>query len=136
MNDITLKGRIVRTPEVKFFNGDKSVCNFAVAVNRSWKKEGQPDADFFDCKAFGKTSEFIEKYFNKGQEILLKGEMQQRSWDDNEGKKRYKWECIVSKVEFCGSKADSQKQTEQPNGTAPNDFYPIDESVEDDDLPF
>lgn len=138
MNDITLKGRLVHTPDTKFFNGDKSVCNFTIAVNRSFKRDGQPDADFFDCKAFGKTGEFVDKYFKKGQEILLKGEMQRRDWEDKEGNKRHNWECVVAKVEFCGSKTDTgnavQNTTQQSSGT--QEFYPMDESVEDADLPF
>lgn len=135
MNDITLKGRLVHTPETRFFNDDKSVCNFTVAVSRSFKREGQPDADFFDCKAFSKTGEFIDKYFKKGQEILLKGEMQRKNWEDSEGNKHYKWECIVSKVEFCGSKADNENTAKTE--TQGNDgFYPIDPSIDDADLPF
>lgn len=104
MNDITLKGRLVNAPEISFFNGDKVACSFTVAVNRSHKAENKPEADFFDCKAFGKLAEFVDKYFKKGQEILVKGEMHRRSFKDKEGNTRYIWECIVFRVEFCGSK--------------------------------
>lgn len=124
MNNIVIKGRLAKNPEMTSVNvkGDsKSVTKFDVAVNRTFG-EG---ADFFNCVVWGKTAEFVNKFFSKGQEILVSGSMQQRKWQDKEGNNRYSWDLNASQVEFCGSKGDKAEST----GSAPEGFEEIDEDI-------
>ena len=147
MNKVILMGRLVRDPEVRYSQGAEplAVARYTLAVNRRFKRQGEQDADFIGCVAFGKAGEFAEKYFKKGQMVSIIGRLQVRSWDDNEGKKRWSTDVIVEEQYFAESKAAAEQS--RP-ATAPNKpakqmglaeqegFYPIDESVEDDDLPF
>lgn len=149
MNKVILMGRLTRDPEVRYSQGAEplAVARYTLAVNRRFKKQGEQEADFIGCVAFGKAGEFAEKYFKKGQMVSVAGRLQVRSWDDNEGKKRWTTEVVIEEQEFAeskaafegrtGSSAAPKGQAPAPSGQAPADgFYPIDESVEDDDLPF
>ena len=114
-----------------------AVARYTLAVNRRFKRKDEPEADFIPCVAFGKSGEFAEKYFRKGQLVAVTGRLQVRSWEDNEGKKRWTTEVIVEEQYFAESKKNSNAAAPKEGGQAPADgFYPIDESVEDDDLPF
>ena len=88
MNKVILMGRLVRDPEVRYSQGAEplAVARYTLAVNRRFKRQGEQDADFIGCVAFGKAGEFAEKYFKKGQMVSIIGRLQVRSWDDNEGK--------------------------------------------------
>lgn len=140
MNSIHIKGRLTRDPESRSTTSGKSVTSFSVAVNRRFQRD---KADFFNVVAWEKTGEFVEKYFHKGQEIVVEGEMQNREYTDRDGNKRIAWELIAGNVEFCGNKSDSTDnagRSYQPaTGPAPNinpepgDFQEI---PTDDDLPF
>lgn len=99
MNKAFLKGRLTRDPEVRYTQNNTLVATFTIAVNRKEKDK----ADFINCIAWGKTGEFVSKYFKKGQEILAVGRIQVRDYD-KDGKKVYVTEVIVEEVEFCGSK--------------------------------
>ena len=142
MNKIILMGRLARDPEVRYSSGAApvAVANYTLAVNRRFKREGDPDTDFINCVAFGKVGEFAEKYLKKGLLISIVGRLQVRSWDDKDGKKRYATEVIVEEHYFAESKKENEdKQTTNAQGfsSTPNHgFYPIDESIEDEDLPF
>lgn len=148
MNKVILMGRLAREPEVRYSQGTEplAIARYTLAVNRRFKRQGEPEADFINCVAFGKTGEFAEKYFKKGQMASVVGRLQVRSWDDNEGKKRWTTEVIVEEQHFAESKAAQEKaaaqskpaaQTGKQMGLAEQEgFYPIEESVEDDDLPF
>lgn len=140
-------GRLTRDPEVRYSQSSEplAVARYSLAVNRRFKRQGEPDADFINCVAFGKTGEFAEKYFKKGQMVSIVGRLQVRSWDDQEGKKRWSTDVIVEEQFFAESKASfeshkasvSQNSAPEPqNNSASDGFYPIDESIEDDDLPF
>lgn len=107
MNKVILKGRLARDIELRTTTTGKSVGTFSLAVDRRFKQEGQPDADFIPCVAWGKTAEVMAQYLAKGRETLVEGRMQVRSYDDKEGNKRYVTEVIVENFEFCGSKADA-----------------------------
>lgn len=91
MNKIVLGGRLVKEPELKFLDGDgKAVARFTIAVSRKIKgKDGKRESDFFNCVIFGKLAEGITKYANKGQEIILVGEVRNRSYEDKNNIKRY-----------------------------------------------
>lgn len=137
MNKVIELGRLVRDPEVRYSNSAEpvAIARFTIAVNRKMKKEGQPDADFIPCVAFGKTGEFVEKYFTKGQQVCIAGRLQTRTWENNDGNKKFAMEVAVEEVNFAGDKAGNKS-----NATSSNDndtgFYPINENIEDDDLPF
>lgn len=128
MNKVILMGRLTKEPEVRYSQGAEplAIARYTLAVNRRFKRQGDPDADFIPCVAFGKAGEFAEKHFKKGQMVSVVGRLQVRSWEDNEGKKRWSTDVIVEEQYFAESKAAAEQEG----------FYPIDESVEDDDLPF
>ena len=139
MNKVILMGRLTRSPEVRYSQGSEpvAVARYTLAVNRRFKRKDEPEADFIPCVAFGKSGEFAEKYFRKGQLVGVIGRLQVRSWEDKEGKKHWTTEVIVEEPYFAESKKNSNAAAPKEGGQAPADgFYPIDESVEDDDLPF
>ena len=95
MNKVILMGRLTRDPEVRYTtNNNTLVCTFSLAVNRRFKQEGQPDADFINIVAWAKTGEFCSKYFTKGQQVVVCGRLQTRSYDDKDGKKVTKFACV------------------------------------------
>lgn len=108
MNQIIIHGRLTRDPEFKALDASgKTVCNFSVAV----AKRGNPEiADFFDCSAWGKTADFIMKYFHRGKEIVVSGRMESRQAVNLEtGKKNTYWRIQVEGVDFCGKANDVEK---------------------------
>ena len=144
MNKVILMGRLTKEPEVRYSQSSEplAVARYTLAINRRFKRQGEPDADFINCVAFGKAGEFAEKYFKKGQMVSIVGRLQVRSWDDAEGKKHWATDVIVeeqyfaeSKSSFEGNKAAAAPKP-QAQAPASDGFYPIDESIEDDDLPF
>jgi single-strand DNA-binding protein len=112
MNLIILKGRLTKDVEMTMAQSSVPVSKFTLAVDRKFKKEGQSNVDFINCVAFQKTAEFIKKYFEKGQLILVNGSMQNRTWE-KDGVKQYATDVIVADVEFCESKKQEQGQAEQ-----------------------
>lgn len=137
MNHIVIKGRIARTPELKTTQSGVSVCSFSVAVDRRFKQNGEKVTDFFDCVAWRSAGEFVAKYFEKGQEILLSGEMQSRQYEAKDGSNRRVWEIIVENTEFCGSKqnnSDSSNAEPPKHEAKQGGFTPVD--IEPDDLPW
>ena len=148
VNKVILMGRLVRDPEVRYSQGNEplAVARYTLAVNRRFKRQGEQDADFIGCVAFGKAGEFAEKYFKKGQMVSIIGRLQVRSWDDNEGKKRWSTDVVVEEQYFAESKASFESHRDSAPATTTNaaaaqtnssdGFYPVDESIEDEDLPF
>ncbi len=133
MNQIIIKGRLTRDPELKNVQTKddfKPVCTFDVAVDKMYGE----DADFFRCQIWGKRAEFVEKFFVKGQEILVQGSHESRKYTDKDGKNRIAWELKVNQVEFCGSKKDNAT-TASAGSTpgVPEGFVPVED---DDDIPF
>lgn len=133
MNNVTIIGRLYKDPEVRF--GDTTIARFGVAVNRDFKnKEGKYDADFISCIAFGKTAEFIEKYFSKGMKIGLIGKIQTGSYTNKDGNKVYTTDIVAEKIEFI----ESKNQNQQPKQEERNDvggFVNVPDNI-DDELPF
>lgn len=141
MNKVILMGRLTRSPEVRYSQSSEpvAVARYTLAVNRRFKRKDEPEADFIPCVALGKSGEFAEKYFRKGQLVAVTGRLQVRSWEDKEGKKHWTTEVIIEEQHFAESKKDSGegKAATKESGQAPADgFYPINEGVEDEDLPF
>ena len=134
MNLIVLKGRLIADPEVKKVGANQiTVCDFCVAADRRFEKD---KTDFINCQAWGNTGEFIGKYFAKGKEIALVGELHIDKYE-KDGENRYLTRVKVDNVEFCGSKNENaisdNTQPKAEANTAPADFEEIDD---DDSLPF
>jgi single-strand DNA-binding protein len=134
MNNIVIKGRLTRDPDLKNVDvkgESKAVCTFDVAVDKMYGE----DADFFRCQIWGKRAEFVEKFFVKGQEILVQGSHESRKYTDKEGKNRIAWEVKVNQVEFCGSKKDNAAAV-AANVTpgVPEGFQEVKD--DEDDIPF
>ena len=107
LNHITIHGRLTADPELKQTQSGVSVCNFTVAVDRSHKNGEEKQTDFFTVVCWRGLADMVSKYFAKGKEIIVIGEMQSRKWQDNEGNNRISWEIIANGVDFCGSKSDN-----------------------------
>lgn len=138
MNKVILMGRLTRDPEVRYSQSSEpvAVARYTLAVNRRFKRKDEPEADFIPCVALGKSGEFAEKYFRKGQLVAVTGRLQVRSWD-KDGERRYATEVIIEEQHFAESKAAQEKAATKESGQAAADgFYPINEGVEDEDLPF
>ena len=111
MNKIVIIGRLTRDPELKTTNAGTSVCNFSVAVDRTYRdKEGNRPTDFFDISVFGATAEFVAKYFKKGSSIAISGAMESRKFVDKDGNNRIAWSLHADEVNFCGSKSENNGQ--------------------------
>ena len=123
MNIIAIKGRLVRDPEVKKTSNGISVCTITVAVDRAYSGGGEKQTDFFDCVFWRQGAEFVSKYFTKGKEIIVHGEIQSRKWQDKDGNNRISWEIQNAHAEFCGGKNDSSASAEPAS-----DFAVIDNS--------
>ncbi len=107
MNRIILMGRLTRDPEVRYANtsnGSTAIANFSLAVDRRFKREGEPDADFFNCTAFGKTAEVIEKHVVKGTKLLITGRVQNNNYTNRDGQQVYSVQVMVDELEFAESK--------------------------------
>ena len=136
MNSIIIKGRIVADPELRQTQSNISVCRFRVAVNRSFKEaDGTTKADFFSCTAWRQQAEFISKFFKKGQEILVRGEMRNADYTDANGVKHYAMDLTVDKAEFCGSK-NSSTTSATPAADIPDLTNGFEEILSDGDVPF
>ena len=128
INNVTLMGRLTKDPETRYTTDGKVVTRFTLAVERRFAKQGeQRQADFINIVAFRQTAEFVGKYFIKGQLAAVVGSIQTRSWDGEDGQKRYATEVIAHEVHFCGDKRETGKQESKPQE---DDFIP----VEDDGL--
>ncbi len=141
LNKVILMGRFTRDPELRSTPQGISTCSFSIAVDRNFVRPGEErKADFINCVAWRQTAEFISKYFKKGNMVALEGSIQTRSWDDQDGKKRYATDVVVSQVYFAESKRDSQPAMGDDSFSQVNDFGSLPEPISpmgtDDDLPF
>ena len=140
LNKVILMGRFTRDPELRSTPQGISTCSFSIAVDRNFVRAGEErKADFINCVAWRQTAEFISKYFRKGSMVALEGSIQTRTWDDQDGKKRYATDVVVSQVYFAESKRDSQSAGEESFSQVA-DFGSLPEPISpmgtDDDLPF
>ncbi len=143
-NKVILMGRLTADPELKQSQSGTSVTSFSLAVDRRYTKEGQEkQADFITIVAWRQTAEFVCRYFGKGSAMLVCGELQTRSWTDQQGNKRYATEVVASEVSFCEAKKNSEGSSpaNNQNGSpayVPDAYtQPSFESVgADEDLPF
>ena len=134
MNKFQFLGRLTKDVEIKYTSTTNTqVSLFTLAVNRRYVEQGKErETDFFNLTSFGKTAEFIGKYFKKGQQVLVEGRIQNRTWDDQQtGQKRYATDFIVEQCYFADSNKNTKDETAQP--TLEDDFITVDETEE---LPF
>lgn len=145
-NQAILAGRLTADPELKTTQSGISVTQFTVAVSRPKRKDDNTDtADFISCVAWKERAELVTKYFRKGSAIMVVGQIQTRTWTDNNNQKRYATEVLVDNIRFVDSKADAAQKSPTANGNtgapsyipdaykAPN-FEEV--SADDGDLPF
>jgi len=106
MNKVILMGRLTRDPEVRYSQGasQTAVARFSIAVDRRFKREGEPDADFFNCTSFGRQAEFVERYLHKGTKIVLSGRVQNDNYTNKDGQMVYSVRIMVDEIEFAESK--------------------------------
>ena len=143
MNKVILLGNLTRDPEIRYSQGEKqiAVARFSLAVNRRFAKDGETNVDFLNCTAFGKTAEFIEKYFRQGSRMSLVGRIENNNYTNKNGEKVYSVQIMVEEVEFAERKsAQSNNQTQNQNQPAQtnggdDDFMNIPDGIEDG-LPF
>lgn len=116
MNIVVLMGRLTRDAEVKYTSGSEStaVARMSIAVDRRYKREGQPSADFINLVAFGKTAEFFGKYGLKGTKFCIQGRIQTGSYENSEGRKIYTFDVIVESAEFAESKKSAAGEEAPP----------------------
>jgi single-strand DNA-binding protein len=134
MNIIAIKGRLVRDPEVRKTPNDITTCKITVAVDRAYSSGGEKQSDFFDCVFWRQGAEFVSKYFSKGKEIIVQGEMQSRKWQDKDGNNRISWEIQNAHAEFCGGKGESAPATYEAPAAPASDFAMLNNT--DLQLPF
>lgn len=154
LNKAILMGRFTADPEMRKTQSGTSVTPFTLAVNRDFKKDGQQETDFINCVAWRNTAEFICKYFQKGQQAVVEGSIQNRPYTDKDGNKRTAFEVLVQNIYFAGDKKEDkptpapapadnsqsyvfpQDFAPQQQGFSPDQYKPTWEDVDMDDLPF
>lgn len=130
MNKVIIVGRLTRDPEIRT-TANSTMASFSVAVDRRFKQEGQPDADFPRVIAWGKTAEFIEKYFHKGMKIAIEGRIQTGSYQNQNGQTIYTTDVIAEAVEFVESKNASQGGSSTNNGGGNTQSAPAPATTDD-----
>lgn len=138
MNKIILMGNLTRDPEIRYTQGENvlAIARFSLAINRRFAKQGDTEVDYFNCTAFGKQAEFIEKYFRKGSRMLVSGRVQNDNYTNKNGEKVYSVQIIAEEIEFAERKGSGQTSGGAPEpGEASNDFMNIPDGVEEG-LPF
>ena len=134
MNKVIMSGRLTKDPEISSSASGTTFARFSIAVNRRFKRDGEPDADFFNCSAFGKTAEFIEKFFKKGSRIEVSGRLENNNYTNKEGQKIYDVRVMVEEAEFGESKKDGQGNQEM-HGNQSGDFLSVPDGLVEE-LPF
>ncbi len=137
MNKIILIGRLTRDPEIRYSQGTNAtaVGRYTLAVDRRFKREGQPEADFISCTVFGKGAEFAEKYFRQGTKIAVTGSLQQDNYTNKNGEKVYSFQVIIDEQEFAESKSASGAGTSLSGTVDAGGFMNIPDGIEAE-LPF
>ena len=135
-------GRLTKEPDIRYGGANNTaVARITLAVDRRFKQEGQPTADFINCLAFGKRAEFLEKYCQKGTKLVVEGSWQTGSYTNKDGQKIYTNECLIENCEFAESKNASGSNNgggnagPVQNNTAGDGFMNIPDGI-DEELPF
>ena len=142
MNKVTLIERLTRDPETRYSAGENAtaVSKYTLAVDRKYKRDKEPTADFINCIAFGRNGEFTDKYFRQGMKVAIYGRIQTGSYTNKDGNKVYTTDIVVEEQEFCECKSkQNQSQEEQKPPFRPDGddgFMNIPNNISDDELPF
>ena len=132
MNKVIMMGRLTRDPEILNAVSGLAIARYSIAVDRKFKKEGEPDADFFNCTSFGKQAEFCERYLKKGTKVAITGRLQNNNYTNKDGQKVYDVRIMVEEIEFAEGKKDGQQSAQEAPG---NDFLNIPDGLVEE-LPF
>lgn len=141
MNRVILMGRLTRDPEVRYGGANNTaVARYSIAVDRRFKRDGEPDADFFNLVSFNKQGEFVEKYLRKGTKIVVEGELRNNNYTNKDGQMVYGMDIVTTNVEFAESKSAQSNngfaaETPAPNTSAGDGFMNIPDGI-DEELPF
>ena len=146
MNKVVLMGRLTRDPDVRYTQGDRplAVARYTLAVNRRFKRDNEPDADFINCVAFGRAGEFAERYLKKGTKIVVSGRIQTGSYTNKEGMRVYTTDVVIEEQDFAESKAAAAQnmaadmpmpREPKPSAAASDGFMNIPDGLEEE-LPF
>lgn len=143
MNKVILMGRLTRDPEVRYAQNENStaVAQYSLAVDRRFKREGEQDADFIGCVAFGRAAEFAEKWLHKGSKVVVTGRIQTGSYTNKDGQKIYTTDVVIEEQEFAESKAASEGNGGGYSGGGSNNsssgdgFMNVPDGI-DEELPF
>ena len=142
MNKVILMGRLTRDPEVRYPQSEdgSTVAHFSLAVDRRFKRAGDAEADFFNCTAFGRQAEFVEKYLRRGTKMVVTGRIQNNNYTNRDGQKVYSVQIIVEELEFAESKAASANNNDAGPAPTPapevgDGFMNIPDGI-DEELPF
>ena len=143
MNKVIMMGRLTRDPEVRYSQGVSqiAIARFSLAVDRKWKREGEPDADFFNCTVFGRQADFVEKYLRQGTKVVVTGRIQNDNYTNKEGQKVYAVQIIVDEIEFAESKNAAatngavMQNTPSPSQATGDGFMSIPDGAEEE-MPF
>lgn len=144
MNKVILVGRLTRDPEVRYTQGENpmAIARYTLAVDRRFRRDGEPTADFINCVVFGKSAEFTEKYFRQGLRVSISGRITTGSYTNKDGVKLYTTEVTVEEQEFAESKAESESNKTSNNhtqsssqGTSNDGFLNVPDGI-DAELPF
>ena len=126
MNKVVLMGRLTRDPDVRYSQGETplAIARYTLAVDRRFKRNGEQDADFINCVAFGRTAEFAEKYLKQGTKMVVSGRIQTGSYTNRDGVKVYTTEVVIEEQDFAESKAaaaqNSSMGVPQPSAPQPS----------------
>ena len=144
MNKVILVGRLTKDPEVRYTQGENpmAIARYTLAVDRRFRRDGEPTADFINCVVFGKSAEFTEKYFRQGLRVAISGRITTGSYTNKDGVKVYTTDVIVDEQEFAESKAESESNKTSNNhtqsssqGTSNDGFLNVPDGI-DAELPF
>ena len=148
MNKVILMGNLTRDPEIRYSQGENSlaIARFSIAVNRRFSRQGDTDTDFFNCTAFGKQAEFVEKYFKQCSRMLLTGRVQNDNYTNKNGERVYSVQILADEIEFAERKSTADANASrgasnfgggapEPAMAADDDFMNIPDGIEDG-LPF
>ena len=129
MNTVILMGRLTKDPEISSSTSGTSIARYSIAVDRKYKKDGEPTADFFSCVSFGKQADFVSQYLKKGTKIVVSGSLQNNAYTNKEGQKVHDVRVIVNDVEFAESKGEKKEETK-------DDFLKVPIGIDLTELPF
>ena len=148
MNKVILMGNLTRDPEIRYTQSENSmaIARFSLAVNRRFARQGDTDVDFFNCTAFGRQAEFVEKYFKQGSRMLLTGRVQNDNYTNKNGERVYSVQILADEIEFAERKSTADANASrgasnfgggapEPAMAADDDFMNIPDGIEDG-LPF